>query len=69
MKRKDVFYREVSIDKAGINAEARTVELSFSSEQPVQRTDYETGKTYNEVLSHKSGDVDLSRLQNAAPLK
>lgn len=40
----------------------RTVELSFSSETPVDRGDY------LEVLSHKPGDVDLSRLNDSHPL-
>ncbi len=40
----------------------RTVELSFSSETPVDRGDY------LEVLSHDPADVDLSRLNDGHPL-
>ncbi len=40
----------------------RTVELSFSSEQPVDRGDF------IEILSHDPADVDLSRLNDGHPL-
>ena len=40
----------------------RTVELSFSSEQPVDRGDY------LEILSHDPADVDLARLNDSHPL-
>ncbi|PNS09581.1 hypothetical protein [Solilutibacter silvestris] len=44
---------------AAVNREARTVEISFSSEAEVERT-------YGvEVLSHDPGAVDLSRLLNS----
>lgn len=41
-----------------IDAEKRTVELSFSSEEPVERW----GE--NEVLSHNSGDYDFGRVKD-----
>lgn len=44
------------------DADARTVELSFSSELPVRRFDY------YEVLSHAPEHVDLALLNNAHPL-
>lgn len=40
----------------------RTVELTFSSEQPVDRGDY------LEILSHAPADMDLSRLNDSHPL-
>jgi HK97 family phage major capsid protein/HK97 family phage prohead protease len=46
----------------GLNVEARTLELSFSSEAPVARW------FGNEVLSHDSSAADLTRLNDAAPL-
>jgi len=44
------------------DAQSRTMTMSVSSESPVAR---EFG---NEVLSHRDGDIDLSRLMNKAPL-
>lgn len=45
-----------------IDEDARTVELAFSSEEPVSRW------FGDEVLSHDADAVDLSRLENSAPL-
>jgi HK97 family phage major capsid protein/HK97 family phage prohead protease len=45
-----------------LNADARTVAFSFSSESPVERY------FGAEVLSHKAGAADLSRLNDGAPL-
>jgi len=47
--------RNFEIDPDSIRAETRTVSASLSSEYPVRRQDGE------EVLSHKTGAVDLSR--------
>lgn len=55
-------YRTLEFDRAAINAEARTVALSFSSEQPVERF------FGYEVLDHADGSVRLDRLQRSAPL-
>lgn len=49
-----VLTRNVAIDARGIDEDKRTIELSFSSEEPVNRY---FGK---EVLGHKKGEVDLS---------
>ncbi|BFH10603.1 prohead protease/major capsid protein fusion protein [Paenibacillus melissococcoides] len=54
--------RAWSIDGSTINEEERTVELSFSSEEPYQRW------FGNEILSHDVGAVDLSRLQEVGVL-
>ncbi|TDL57849.1 peptidase [Paenibacillus dendritiformis] len=54
--------RAWSIDGSTINEEERTVELSFSSEEPYRRW------FGNEVLSHDAGAVDLSRLQEVGVL-
>jgi HK97 family phage major capsid protein/HK97 family phage prohead protease len=54
--------RFVTLEPSGVNLEARTVELSFSSETRVPRF-YGT-----EILSHKRGAANLDRLNNGAPL-
>lgn len=46
----------------GLDTEARTLELTFSSETPVERW------FGNEVLSHADGCADLARLNDGAPL-
>jgi len=51
-------FRAVSIQKEAINAEKRTVDLAFSSEQPVVRW------WGIEILSHDPGAMDMSRMQN-----
>lgn len=53
-------FRELSI--SGFDAEKRTIELSFSSEDPYERW------WGIEVLGHDSENVDLTRLNNNAPL-
>ncbi|MCY7485807.1 prohead protease/major capsid protein fusion protein [Paenibacillus alvei] len=54
--------RAWSIDGSTVNEEERTVELSFSSEEPYRRW------FGNEVLSHDNGAVDLTRLQEVGVL-
>jgi len=52
----------------GAEGEARLYPLSFSSEAPVRRFSFDTFEEYDEVLSHASGDVDLSRAKGGLPL-
>ncbi|WP_027858393.1 phage major capsid protein [Marinobacterium jannaschii] len=52
-------FRTLTVVREAIDEEARTVELSFSSEAPVERW------FGMEVLGHKSGECDLSRLNNS----
>lgn len=54
--------RHFSIPREAINVEARTIELAFSSETPVQRW---WGK---EILDHSSGAIRMERLNGAAAL-
>lgn len=54
------FYRTFDITK--VDVESRTVELSFSSEDPYERW------WGVEILSHAAGAIDLTRLKNSAPL-
>lgn len=57
-----ILYRTFEIDRAQLVDDKRTVELSFSSELPVERW------FGYEILDHNPSSVDLSRLKNAAPL-
>ncbi len=53
---------------ATINEAERTVELVWSQGADVTRTDWWTGKRYIERLSMDTAHVDLSRMQQGAPL-
>ena len=53
-------YRELNIRSGNINEEDRTVEVSFSSEEPVERY------VGTEILDHTPSSVDLTRLNNGA---
>lgn len=55
-------------DVVTVNAEARTVELVWSTGARVRRFDWWTGKRYDEELSMEPAAVDLSRLNGGAPL-
>ena len=58
-----VYHRSFEFSREAINEEARTVELSFSSETR------EVERWYGiEILDHSPGSVRLGRLQNKAPL-
>ncbi len=54
--------RAIQAEAITVDAETRTVEIPFSSEMPVERW------FGDEVLSHKSGAADLTRLNDGAPL-
>jgi HK97 family phage major capsid protein/HK97 family phage prohead protease len=54
--------RALTVDRAAINEEARTVELSFSSETPYERY------WGVEVLDHAPGAMRLGRLKTGGPL-
>lgn len=55
-------HRSVQLDRAGINEEARTVELAFSSEEPYERW------FGTEILDHSPKSIKLDRLTNGGPL-
>lgn len=61
MKLREVF-RAASFDASTLDEENRTVDLAFSSEQPVEQY---FGR---EILSHDPGAMDTTRLDNGAPL-
>ena len=54
--------RQASIDSDAVDEESRRVSLAFSSEEPVDRA------FGTEILDHDAASVDLSRLNNSAPL-
>jgi HK97 family phage major capsid protein len=54
--------RTFELDRAAVDKDKRTIELSFSSEHPVERW------FGVEILDHDSKSVDLSRLNSGAPL-
>jgi HK97 family phage major capsid protein/HK97 family phage prohead protease len=55
-------YRSFEIDRKAVDAEKRTLKLSFSSEYPVDRW------FGQEVLDHDPKSVRMDRLKNGAPL-
>src|SRR5512147_1996132 len=59
---------DVRLQAETIDAEARTVEVVWSTGATVRRRDLWTGKRYDEVLSLDPRHVDLTRLNNGAPL-
>jgi predicted outer membrane repeat protein len=60
--------RLASFQPATIDREARTIELVWTTGARVRRTDWWTGKRYDEELSLDPAHVDLARLNNGAPL-
>ena len=58
----EILYRTGTIYRDVVDEESRTIELSFSSDTPVERV------FGNEVLEHNEDSVDLERLNNSAPL-
>jgi len=60
--------RALSIPAGSVDTENMTVELTFSSEEPVMMYDYEMGGSYFEILSHEPSAVKLDRLKNGGPV-
>ena len=57
-----VIHRSFLIKREAVDVEARTVELAFSSEAPVERY------FGIEVLDHSPASVDLARIRNGGPV-
>lgn len=57
-----MLFRSAEFERATANAEKRTIELSFSSEEPVERW------FGYEILDHSPGSADLSRLNAGGAL-
>lgn len=58
--KKDRLQRDITIEKRQVDETARTVEIAFSSETPVERW------FGNEILDHSPGAVRLDRMQQGA---
>lgn len=62
------FEVEVEVRADGGEGQVRLYPVSFSSELPVRRFSWDTFEEYDEVLSHATGDVDLTRAKSGLPL-
>ena len=61
--KENLFYRHFDLNERGrLNEESREIEISFSSEEPVERW---FGK---EILLHGEKNVDFKRLRNVGSL-
>jgi hypothetical protein len=60
--------RAASLQPASINTEARTIDVIWSTGAAVKRYDWASNRTYSEILSLDPGHVDLSRLNEGAPV-
>ena len=54
--------RTFTLDRAKVDEKKRTVSVAFSSEEPVERS------FGMEILDHAEGSIDLSRMEDGAPL-
>lgn len=68
-KKHKTLYRAAVFTGDTVDTESRTVDLSFSSEEPYERYNSRYGGNYFEVLGHDSDELDLSFLSSGrAPL-
>lgn len=58
----------INLEKFQVNEETRQITFSCASPTPYQRYDQEHNIAYNEILIVNESAVDLSRLNNSAPL-
>jgi len=61
-------YLRANVSPESLNRDDRTVDVVFTKGSSVRRYDYFSGETFIEELSLDEGHVDLSRLQNGAPV-
>jgi HK97 family phage major capsid protein len=64
-------YRAFSVRAAeGIQIDGRPTvyPLSFSSEEPIRTFSWDSWEEYDEILSHKRGDIDLSYAEQGLPM-
>jgi HK97 family phage major capsid protein len=54
-------------DGVEVRADDQRIPIALSSEYPVERVDWRTGKTFYEVLSHDASAVDMSRARHGLP--
>ena len=67
LKVPEIQYREAVLTQTG-DGEAKKLGIGISSDTPYKRYDYWNDEEYWEVLSHKKGDVDESRLKAGCPI-
>lgn len=61
-------YRAAKLESdAIVDEDERVIAISFSSEEPVERSSF-FSDPWIEILGHKRGEMDLSRLNNGAPI-
>jgi HK97 family phage major capsid protein len=58
--------RTFTIERGKVNTDERTIELSFSSETPVEQYNWDFGR-YLEILDHSPDACDLTRLNTSGP--
>jgi len=58
----------INFEKYEVNEELREITFSCASDLPYERYDFESDLVYNEILVVSEDAVDLSRLNNSAPL-
>lgn len=61
-KQNELFYRHFEIERTAINEKERSIDISFSSEEPVSRW------FGQEILLHKSENIDFSRIKKTGSL-
>src|SRR6185437_16101892 len=59
-------FRRLEVRAASLNKENRSVPLSFSSEEPVERSTF--FGDFREILDHSPAAVRMNRLKDGAPL-
>jgi len=64
----DLIQRAATFEPASFDAEARTIDLVWSTGADVERSDWSTGSRYIERMSMKPSDGKLARLNVGAPL-
>ena len=57
-----IFHRTFSFERSAVNEQARTIEVAFSSEAPVERW------FGYEILDHTPASVDLTRIRGGGPV-
>jgi phage head maturation protease len=67
-KQPEILIRTIELaSRSIVDTESRLVRLSFSSEEPVTRQSF-FSDPWIEILGHERSEVDLSRLNNSAPV-
>jgi phage head maturation protease len=64
----DLIQRAATFEPASFDAEARTIDLVWSTGADVERSDWSTGSRFIERMSMKPSDGKLARLNAGAPL-